>query len=56
MSIFKRLLGYTVNDFKRSRLNAVRKVEDLSERLRPELENGSGTIERIESRSKVSGC
>lgn len=55
MSIFKRLLGYTVNDFKRSRLN-VRKVEDLSERLRPELENGSGTIERIESRSKVSGC
>lgn len=52
MSIFKRLLGYTRKDFKKSRLKAVRKVEDLSERLRPELENGSGTIElRVEAKS-----
>lgn len=30
MSVFKGLLGYTRKDFKRNRLKAIRKLEDLS--------------------------
>lgn len=48
MSVFKGLLGYTRKDFKRNRLKAIRKLEDLStwDTQWPELENGNWKIEK----------